>query len=171
MEALIRKDRRQILEIRSSLRGVRRIAVDRFHIQQRRELLRRAFYTPASFYDIPCLHVEAADLRRRYINVIFPWKEILAADKSKSVLHDFQDALCFDPAVQLLKIRAAKADPEAPDGAPGTVSRTTKDAIWVNTGEGKLMLKEVQLEGKKQMAVKDFLLGYKIGKGEEFQCL
>lgn len=72
---------------------------------------------------------------------------------------------------KLLKIRAAKADPEAPDGAPGTVSRTTKDAIWVNTGEGKLMLKEVQLEGKKRMAVKDFLLGYKIGKGEEFQCL
>ena len=72
---------------------------------------------------------------------------------------------------KLLKIRAAKADPEAPDGAPGTVSRTTKDAIWVNTGEGKLMLKEVQLEGKKRMAAKDFLLGYKIGKGEEFQCL
>lgn len=72
---------------------------------------------------------------------------------------------------KILKIRAAQADPEAPDGEPGTVSRVTKDAIWVNAGEGKLILKEVQLEGKKRMAVKDFLLGCKIGKGERFQCL
>ena len=72
---------------------------------------------------------------------------------------------------KLLKIREAKADPESPDAEPGTVSRVTKDAVWVNTGEGKLILKEVQLEGKKRMAVRDFLLGCKIGKGEKLQCL
>ncbi|MBO4913139.1 MAG: methionyl-tRNA formyltransferase [Butyrivibrio sp.] len=49
--------------------------------------------------------------------------------------------------------------------APGTVSFVTKDAIGVATGKGTLVLREVQLEGKKRMPVKDFLLGNKIEVG------
>ncbi len=45
---------------------------------------------------------------------------------------------------------------------PGVVLEVTKDTIVVNTKDGALALKSVQLEGKKRMAVKDFLLGYKV---------
>ena len=56
---------------------------------------------------------------------------------------------------------------EALAGAePGTVIAVEKDAIYVQTGEGALKLTEVQLEGKKRMAVKDFLLGYPVQPGE-----
>jgi len=47
----------------------------------------------------------------------------------------------------------------------GTVSFVTKEAIGVATGKGTLVLKEVQLEGKKRMLVKDFLLGNKVQTG------
>ncbi len=52
--------------------------------------------------------------------------------------------------------------------APGTVSFVTKDAVGVATGKGTLVLKEVQLEGKKRMLVKDFLLGNKVEIGTSF---
>ena len=51
------------------------------------------------------------------------------------------------------------------NAVPGPVSFVTKEAIGVATGKGTLVLKEVQLEGKKRMLVKDFLLGNKIEIG------
>jgi methionyl-tRNA formyltransferase len=62
---------------------------------------------------------------------------------------------------KMLKIWDADAEPQKEmEAAPGTILGTTKDAICVQTGDGVLVLKEVQPEGKKRMAVKDFLLGY-----------
>lgn len=56
---------------------------------------------------------------------------------------------------------------EFADGAlPGTVVRVDKDAFYVQTGKGVLKILEVQPEGKKRMAVKDFLLGYPVKAGE-----
>ena len=49
---------------------------------------------------------------------------------------------------------------------PGEVVFVTKDSIYVQTGKGVLVLKEVQLEGKKRMPVRDFLLGYQVKEGE-----
>lgn len=49
---------------------------------------------------------------------------------------------------------------------PGEVVLVTKDDIHVQTGKGVLVLKEVQLEGKKRMPVRDFLLGYQVKEGE-----
>ena len=49
---------------------------------------------------------------------------------------------------------------------PGTVVLVEKDAFYVQTGEGILKILTVQPEGKKRMAVKDFLLGYQIKEGE-----
>ncbi len=49
---------------------------------------------------------------------------------------------------------------------PGTVVRVEKDAFYVQTGKGILKILEVQPEGKKRMAVKDFLLGYPVKVGE-----
>ena len=43
--------------------------------------------------------------------------------------------------------------------APGTVVEVTKEEIVVACGSGMLVLKELQLEGKKRMTTKEFLLG------------
>lgn len=51
---------------------------------------------------------------------------------------------------------------------PGTVLLVEKDAFYVQTGEGVLKVLAVQMEGKKRMAVKDFLLGYPMNVGECF---
>ncbi len=48
----------------------------------------------------------------------------------------------------------------------GTIVEVTKDAFYVQTGENVLKITDVQLEGKKRMNVKDFLLGYQINPGE-----
>lgn len=49
---------------------------------------------------------------------------------------------------------------------PGEVLLVTKDRIYVQTGKGVLLLKEVQLAGKKRMPVQDFLLGCPVRAGE-----
>lgn len=50
---------------------------------------------------------------------------------------------------------------------PGTVVQVEKDAVYVQTGNGILAVTQVQLEGKKRMAVKEFLLGCPIKAGEK----
>lgn len=66
-----------------------------------------------------------------------------------------------------LKIWEAKADEGSVKDTPGTVTEVTADSIRVQTGEGSLILKSIQLEGKKRMDVKSFLLGYSIVKGQK----
>lgn len=55
------------------------------------------------------------------------------------------------------------------DEAPGMVVRVDKDAFYVQTGRGVLKVLSVQPEGKKRMAVKDFLLGYPVKPGDSFE--
>ncbi|WP_026489586.1 methionyl-tRNA formyltransferase [Butyrivibrio sp. XBB1001] len=49
----------------------------------------------------------------------------------------------------------------------GSVVAVLKNSFIVLTGDGFLQISEVQLEGKKRMAVKDFLLGYKLEVGQK----
>lgn len=63
-----------------------------------------------------------------------------------------------------LKIWAADVDDTAADGEAGTITDVKKDSFSVNTGVGKLVITECQLEGKKRMMVRDFLLGYPMKK-------
>ena len=51
---------------------------------------------------------------------------------------------------------------------PGDVCRVEKDAIYVQTGKGQLVITNIQIQGKKAMPVKDFLLGKKIFVGDRF---
>lgn len=48
---------------------------------------------------------------------------------------------------------------------PGTVIRVTKDALFVQTGEGVLVLREVQIAGKKRMDCGAFLRGCPVKEG------
>lgn len=67
-----------------------------------------------------------------------------------------------------MKIWEAEVLEEKAEGAAGTVAAVTKDAIVVNTGVNKLKITTCQLEGKKRMSVKDFLLGYTVEVGTQF---
>ncbi|MCD8231540.1 MAG: methionyl-tRNA formyltransferase [Clostridiales bacterium] len=57
---------------------------------------------------------------------------------------------------------------ENTDKAPGSITEVAKDAISVQTGDGILVLREVQLEGKKRMACGDFLRGYSLEENVRF---
>lgn len=67
---------------------------------------------------------------------------------------------------KLMKIWDADVLPKKATGTPGSIIGKDKEAIYVNTGDQILALKEVQLEGKKRMLVKDFLLGCDIKDDE-----
>lgn len=53
-------------------------------------------------------------------------------------------------------------------GAPGTVIRHVRRGIIVGTGEGSLLLLEVQLEGKRRMNADEFLRGFPLPVGSQF---
>lgn len=48
---------------------------------------------------------------------------------------------------------------------PGTITGTDKEGIHVTCGQGSLILKEIQLEGKKRMDAAAFLRGYPVETG------
>lgn len=50
----------------------------------------------------------------------------------------------------------------------GRIEKVERDAFYVRTGNGLLKVLQVQLEGKKRMQVKDFLLGYPLTEGTFF---
>lgn len=51
---------------------------------------------------------------------------------------------------------------------PGEVLYVDKKTLLIQSGEGVLALKEVQMEGKKRMTIEEFLRGKKIEKGLRF---
>ena len=67
---------------------------------------------------------------------------------------------------KMLKLWKVKAWREKAKGEPGTIGEVNKDSILINTGDGMLEVFELQLEGKKRMQVKDFLLGYPLKVGD-----
>ena len=50
-------------------------------------------------------------------------------------------------------------------GSPGVVTRHVGRGIVVGTGEGSLLLLEVQLEGKRRMSASEFLRGFSLPVG------
>jgi methionyl-tRNA formyltransferase len=64
-----------------------------------------------------------------------------------------------------LRILKAHTTEGAPKDSPGQVARVTDAGIEVGTGRGRLVITELQPEGKKSMSAKSFLAGYKIERG------
>lgn len=64
-----------------------------------------------------------------------------------------------------LKIWRAKVLAGGDPKEAGTIVSCEKNSLLVQTGEGILSLKEVQLEGKKRMPIDAFLRGYPVEKG------
>lgn len=63
-----------------------------------------------------------------------------------------------------------KDAPGADGGVPeGCVAGTSRNGLYVKTAEGYLVIRELQLEGKKRMVAGDFLMGCKVEMGEKLQ--
>lgn len=71
---------------------------------------------------------------------------------------------------KFLKIFKAKAvgSPQA-GSSVGEVLSATKEGIAVVTGQGVLLIQELQIEGKRRMKVEEFIAGHKIGTATIFQ--
>lgn len=69
---------------------------------------------------------------------------------------------------KILKIHRARPA-EARRSKAGEVARAEGEDLLVHTGDGLLRLLEVQLQGKKRMPVKEFLLGRPVGAGDRFR--
>lgn len=66
---------------------------------------------------------------------------------------------------KLLKISWAEVSAKDLQTTPGKILSVSKNGIEVATGGGTIVLKEIQIEGKKRMAVGDFIKGYKVEPG------
>ncbi len=57
------------------------------------------------------------------------------------------------------------------DAEPGTVMIASKDLLAIQTGDGLLSVKELQLEGKKRMPVTEFLRGVRMQAGDLLETI
>jgi len=82
-------------------------------------------------------------------------------------LHPWPHAFTF-LATQRLIIHRTSQRSEQSAAAPGEVIEATADRLRVATGAGVLDLLELQAEGKRPMAARDFLTGHPIRPGDRF---
>jgi methionyl-tRNA formyltransferase len=79
-------------------------------------------------------------------------------------MNPWPGAFTWLPGARKLKIHAAALDPRR-SGAPGTVLRADARGILVGCGSGAILLRDVQLEGKRRMSARDFLTGRPLAPG------
>jgi methionyl-tRNA formyltransferase len=91
-------------------------------------------------------------------------------------LHPWPHAFTFHDGRRLILIRSRiDSAGRAGDGeqavvdpglGPGTIVEAAGDRLFIATGDGLLQLLTVQPEGKRQLDVREFLAGHKLGVGE-----
>jgi len=69
---------------------------------------------------------------------------------------------------QRLRLAWTEVGPGDPQDAPGVLVRVSDYGLEVGTRHGRLIVREVQPEGKKRMSVKSFLAGHPVQPGEAF---
>lgn len=55
---------------------------------------------------------------------------------------------------------------DSTEGKPGEITEVTKEYFVISTGKGSLVVRELQLEGKKRMDSEVFLRGYRLERGD-----
>jgi methionyl-tRNA formyltransferase len=70
---------------------------------------------------------------------------------------------------KILKIFSAEVDNIPHDQHPGCIVAVGRGDIRVATGQGYLILKELQLEGKRRLPVREFLRGHRVEIGKVFE--
>lgn len=66
---------------------------------------------------------------------------------------------------KVMKIWRAAVEEKDTQAAAGTIVEVTKDSFSIQTGKGLLVVKELQIPGKKRMDAGAFLRGYQIAEG------
>ena len=66
----------------------------------------------------------------------------------------------------VLKLWKATTSDIKADGEPGSIVDAGREGIFVNTGSGVLVIKELQGPGGRRMSAPEYLAGHKISKGE-----
>jgi methionyl-tRNA formyltransferase len=94
-----------------------------------------------------------ADTIRNLVRGLNPWPSAFTSLNGKML------------KIWKAEVEEASSDDQAKDAEIGAIVHVEKDSFSVNTGKGYLKVEELQLEGKKRMMVKDFLLGYKLETG------
>lgn len=84
------------------------------------------------------------------------YRKTLAYTPWPGVSIPFQNEL-----IKLIEVSVASED----DGLPGTVTSANKQGIKVTTGKGAILIKKLQLPGKKMMNVNDYLNGHRLEIG------
>ena len=82
-------------------------------------------------------------------------------------LHPWPHAFTFHAAHRLILHRSAVEGP-APSVPHGTIVEAAADRLLVATGAGALRLTEIQPEGKRPLATRDFLAGHRLRPGDRF---
>ena len=74
-------------------------------------------------------------------------------------------AYCYfdQERIKIVRVKVVKGS-----GIPGRIEEVTKEELVVGTGEGMISLVEIQVAGKKSMAVSSFLQGRVVKKGSNF---
>ena len=68
---------------------------------------------------------------------------------------------------KLLKLFRPKTISASVEAPPGSIVEATNDEIKIATGQGILLIKEVQLQGRKRLPLKEFIKGYPCLKGKK----
>lgn len=107
-----------------------------------------------------CWQKDAASIER-LVRGLNPWPSAYTYFKGKTLkIWEADVVQALSPDVSL------PGQGEGPK--PGQIVSVEKDSFDVATGDGLLRVFSLQLEGKKRMQVKDFLLGYEVRPGMAF---
>lgn len=61
---------------------------------------------------------------------------------------------------QRIRVWAAKASDKPADNTPGSITQINEQGLWIACKQGQLILEQLQLPGKKAMAVREILRGH-----------
>lgn len=84
-------------------------------------------------------------------------------------LSPFPTAFVYMKSRRINVYRARVVSPDEKELIPGTVIKSDKKELWIACSPGILSLLEVQKEGKKRLAISEFLRGFSIMPGDIFQ--
>ncbi|HEV3142215.1 MAG TPA: methionyl-tRNA formyltransferase [Vicinamibacterales bacterium] len=85
-------------------------------------------------------------------------------------LRPWPHAFTFHGGRRLILLRSSTRDVGAATGPPGAILDASGDRLIVATGAGALRLTEIQSEGKRPMAVRDFLAGHRLAVGDRLSA-
>ena len=69
---------------------------------------------------------------------------------------------------KMVKIWEVQVETTSTKAEPGRITKIEKDSIYVQTGRGQLIIKELQIQGKRRMKADAFLRGYQFDENMKF---